>query len=75
MTSKDSCKKSGNVIFTALVNGSKTVFNVQPTLIATAFKGTLQEEFKLAKSMLKSKVRILYCLADNKVITIDRADE
>ena len=75
MTTEDSCKKSGKVIFTALVDGSKIVFNVQPTLIATAFEGTLKEKFKLAKSMLKSKVKILYSVANNKVITIDRADE
>ena len=42
MTTEDSCKKLGNVIFTTLVNWSKIEFNVQPTLIATAFKGTLQ---------------------------------
>ena len=50
---------SENVIFTALVNGSKIVFNLPLTLIATAFEWTLQEKFKLAKSMLKSKVKIL----------------
>ena len=75
MTTEDSFKKLGNVIFTVLVKGSKIVFNVQPTLIAKAFEGTLQEKFKLAKSMLKSEVKILYSLADNKVITIDRVDE
>ena len=55
---------SENVIFTALVNGSKIVFNVPLTLIATAFEWTLQEKFKLAKSMLKSKVKILQSVAD-----------
>ena len=74
MTTEDRCKKVGNVVFSALVNGSKIVFNVQPTLIATAFEGTLQEKFKLVKIMLKSKVKILL-LADNKVIIIDRVDE
>ena len=57
----------GNIIFTALVNGSKIAFNVQPTFIATAFEGNIKK--------LKSEVTILYSLLDNKVITIDRFDE
>ena len=68
MTTEDTCKKSWNVIVTALVNESKIVFNIQPTLIAGAFEGTL------AKSVLKSRVKILYSVAGNKVITIHRAD-
>ena len=53
MTIKDSCKKSGNMALTAFINRSKMVFIVQPSLIATAFEGTLQENFKLTKSVLK----------------------
>ena len=75
MITEENCKILGNVIFTALVNGLETVFSVQPTLIATAFEGTLQEKFNLAKSMLKSKAKILSSLADNKVIATDRVDE
>ena len=74
MTTEDSFKKLGNVIFTALANGSKIVFYVQPTLVATAFEGNLREKFKLVKSMLKSEVKILYSLADNKIITIERVE-
>ena len=53
MTIKDSCKKSGNMTLTAFINRSKMVLIVQPSLIATAFEGTLQENFKLTKSVLK----------------------
>ena len=63
MTTEDSCKKSGKVIFTPLVNGSKLVSNVQLTLIAAAFERTLKEKFKFPTSILKSKVKILYSLA------------
>ena len=47
---------------------------MQPTLTATALVGTLQEKFNLAKNMLKSKVKVLYSLADNKVIATDKVD-
>ena len=53
MTIKGSCKKSENMTLTAFINRSKMIFIVQPSLIATAFEGTIQGNFKLTKSVLK----------------------
>ena len=76
METEDDCKKSRNVISTTSANGSKIRFNVQPSLIITTFEGTVSKKFKLlAKSMLKANVKVLYSLADNKIITTERADE
>ena len=52
MTTEDSCKKIGNVIFTSLVDESKIAFNVQPTLIATAFEMSKLQIVKITLSQL-----------------------
>ena len=72
MTTCSSCKNMGSVIFTALLNGTKVKFNTQTALIVKTFEQTLQEKFKLLRSMLNVKVKVTHTLADNKIVTLEK---
>ena len=70
----DGTIKSGNISFTVMGINSKVRLHVTPEILLEQFKTPITEKFKLAKSMLKSNVLVVYCVTDNQVTKLEKID-
>ena len=52
----------------------KVRLHVTPEILLEQFKTPITEKFKLAKSMLKSNVLVVYCVTDNQVTKFEKID-
>ena len=74
MTTIDGKIKSGNISFTVTGISCKVRLHVTPEILLEQFKTPITEKFKLAKSMLKSNVLVVYCVTDNQVTKFEKID-
>ena len=70
MTTLDCCKKRNDFVFSVHVVISKLALSLQLGILVVTFGVPLEEKFRLAKSMLKVKIR--YSLVDKKIITLEK---
>ena len=63
--------KSGNMYFTVTGTSCKVRFH---EILLEQFKTPITENFKLAKSMLKSNVLVVYCVTDNQITKLEKID-
>ena len=64
--------QKSDVIYSVKVGTSNFTLFVPPEILVVTFGAPLDKGFKLAKSMLKAEVKIMYSLVDNKVSTLEK---
>ena len=69
MTILESCQKKGKFVFTVLVNSYKIKL-----VLVDAFKMSMDNKIKLAKTMLKTSVELTYGLAYIKFVSLNTID-
>ena len=74
MVDETQCKRVGKVVFSAQTQQMKVTLNAEPALVVIVFGVPITEKFKLARSMIKSNVKIKYSIADFKISSIEKAE-